>query len=166
MYNYEKLNMKFYTLSFTQFFIFLTILFYKKILPSSWTFFFDIMNDNLYNTTDKGNLAVSIFFEIKLLQYINFFFTLYFYYIILLQTFIIFTVQLHIIYKKSKFETLTNYQRKQLYFVLLILSTIITPPDILSQLGLCISLICITELTIFTVIIKEKFQKNLKIKSN
>merc|ERR1712119_181400 len=110
MYPYERLNVTFYLYSFIQFFIILTMLLYKKILPYSWAFFFNIMNntntsvDLTSATYNNANLEVCIFFEIKLLQFINFFFTLYFSCFALLQIFIIMIIRLNLIYRKSKFK--------------------------------------------------------------
>ena len=117
---------------------------YNCILPKSWEFF--ISYQKLINNNIK------IFFEAHLYNYVNFCITLY--KIILINSQFIFIlvsyVNFHKLYRKF-IKTI----RKKIYLVIIIISTIVTPPDILSQLIISTWTILVYESLILAIIIKK-----------
>merc|ERR1712174_94665 len=110
-------------------YIFVVLLFYNYLLPTSWNFFFKF-NDMYFDLNlPQHNKEVKLFFEITLKHYVAFF--LYFFLLIFIQLYILLVYKLIKIYKKVKFKAL---YRKQIYFLFFVFSTLITPPDILSQI--------------------------------
>jgi len=85
-----------------------------------------------------------------------FFFKLYFFCILLAQVFFVLSIKLNDVYKKSKFTSIKFY-RKRLYFLFFILSTLITPPDVISQLIIGGIFILMLEVTIFVIILKNQY---------
>jgi len=134
----------------------LVILFYIYVLPTSWNFFLKF-NDFKLNSggVDSYNKAVKLFYEITLIHYIEYYFSLYFFCIIFVQLYFISTLKLIQIYNSLKFNSLMSY-RKHLYFLFFVCSTIITPPDIITQVLLSFLLIAILEVTVFVIIFKNK----------
>jgi len=102
------------------------------------------------------NVTVGLFFEVKINEYLNYFFTLYFICLMMSQIFSVISIKLNMIYKQSHFKRIKTY-RKKLYFLFFIFSTIITPPDLISQILLGLVLIVILELTLFLIILLNKF---------
>lgn len=137
------------------FYFTILLLFYKFLLPTSWDFFLKFYNFKINSSLDHYNIAIKLFYEITLIHYIEYYFSLYFFCLIFIQLYIISTLKLTQIYNNFKFKNLIWY-RKHLYFMFFVCSTIITPPDILSQVFLSIVFIIILEVTIFVIILKNK----------
>jgi len=136
-------------------YIFVVLLFYNYLLPTSWNFFFKF-NDMYFDLNlPQHNKEVKLFFEITLKHYVAFFFSLYFFLLIFIQLYILLIYKLIKIYKKVKFKAL---YRKQIYFLFFVFSTLITPPDILSQIVFGSTSILVLELTIFILIFKNKVE--------
>lgn len=133
----------------------LVIFFYMYLLPTSWNFFLKFNNFKFNSGVDSYNKAVKLFYEITLIHYIEYYFSLYFFCIIFVQLYIISTLKLIQMYNNLKFNSLMSY-RKYLYFLFFVCSTIITPPDIISQVLLSTILIIILEVTVFVIIFKNK----------
>ena len=133
-------------------FIFIFIFIYNRfVLPFSWSFFNNILDITANNDKLSQQKILHLFFEIKINEYLNFYFTLY--YISLVFTHLLFIVsfKLNILYKNSSFKNIKNY-RKKLYFLFFVFSTLITPPDIFSQIIIAFILIFLLELIIFFII--------------
>ena len=116
------------------------------VMPLMTNFFLQFQN--ILNKTT----TIPIFFEAKLKEYINFYISFNILIIINLLGFIILLAIMN--------NTLyLNYQhikkiRKLFYFVFLIFSTLIKPPDIISQIILTLILIISYEISLFINIIK------------
>lgn len=113
--------------------------FYYYIVPYSWTFF-------LYY---ENNLLFPLHFEAKLTNYLNFLL------IILLNIFIIFEsiflfISLFIINNKISLNFLRK--RKFIYTIFLLLGTLLTPPDVLSQILFLIISIIFYEIFLISII--------------
>ena len=103
----------------------------KVLLPASYHFF-------LAFQTCVSTRSLNFYFEAKINEYLNFYITLYFFLFFIVQFFILASLCI-IRYTKILQEIKTL--RKIFYFVFCMLATIITPPDIISQLIVCLSLI-------------------------
>jgi Sec-independent protein secretion pathway component TatC len=114
------------------------ILLYKFLIPFSWSFFLNFQKNKI------GLQPVSFFFEAKIIEYFNYFTNLY--YICLLSCLFLIVITLllnNISNKKNKMF------RKLFYLLFVIFSTLITPPDVLSQIVVTINLIVVYETIIF-----------------
>lgn len=140
LYKYEYKNLKTIITSGFCFFCFFCFVSYKIILPWSWDFFLN------YQTTQK----INFFFEAKFIEYMKLIYTLYKLTIILTIINIIFICFL-IVLKQNIYYFLRKY-RKIIYLLITIISSIITPPDVISQVLLSLSIIMIFEFIIYTFI--------------
>jgi sec-independent protein translocase protein TatC len=123
----------------------LSIIFLNKIvLPLCWDFFSKFFNH--YNYT------VTIFLEIKVTEYLSFFITTYYVTVLLGQAFVILFLVINVSKNKLLFIKTT---RKLFYLFFLIIATILTPPDVISQLFLSGIFILIFEILIITIILKN-----------
>ena len=112
------------------------LILYKAIIPYSWKFFINYQH----------NQTIDFFFEANFKEYIKLIFMSY--KIILILT-LITLIFLYFIYThKNIHKFLINY-RKILYFTVVIISSCITPPDILSQILLSLCIITGFEFTIY-----------------
>lgn len=118
---------------------------YKIIIPLSWFFFLSFQQKTSLTT-------VSFFFEARILEYINFFINLYFLCLIIFQ-FLVFTT----IFLNSIYLTITQikFVRKYFYFSFIAFSTVVTPPDIFSQIIVSSFLFFFFELVIFIKVTKS-----------
>ena len=112
------------------------------ILPACWFFFLSFQNTMIGHT-------VNLFFEAKINEYIKFYVNLYYMCNLNCQMFM--TLILFVIYIKGDLKLIKKF-RKILYLLFLIFATIITPPDIATQLILSGSMIVIYEILIFSVL--------------
>lgn len=140
LYNSEYIRLKsiFQILIFT--WICSILLLKEFIMPLSWSFFisFQAANNNLQ--------PASFFFEAKIVEYLNYFTSLYYACFINCQALVMLTFILNVISMKS--GTIKTF-RKLFYFIFIIFATITTPPDVTSQVIMSFSLILIYELLIF-----------------
>merc|ERR1712176_559091 len=136
----EIKTLKFYLFMCVSFEIAFLLLFYNIILPYSWNFFYQVLPNKF-----SHNLTVGLFFEVKINEYLDYFFTLYYICVLISQILCILCIKLNIIYKQSHFKNMKNH-RKKLYFVFFVFSTIITPPDVLSQIIIGFVLIILLEI--------------------
>lgn len=100
------------------------IFLYYIILPISWNFFFnfqDIISNNQLN----------LYFEAKLSEYLNFFVTLHKLSSLLSQ---IFTIIFIYINSNQNYLKFIKEKKKIIFFFLFLITTLITPPDVFSQL--------------------------------
>lgn len=116
------------------------ILLKEFVVPFSWSFFLSFQN------TNDSLQPISFFFEARIIEYLNYFINLYYLCLINCQTFALLTLLLNNISKNI--GTIKTF-RKLFYFIFIIFSTLITPPDIASQIIMSVILIIIYELLIF-----------------
>ena len=131
------------------FYLFLMSLNYHIILPFSWEFFL-----NFQNNIDK-NTQISFYFEANLDKYIEMVSKLiyicnYNIILIIIVSFSIYFYDYDIVYYSK------NY-KKSFYLIILILSSIITPPDIMSQISISFINVINFEILVYLLLI----QKNL-----
>jgi sec-independent protein translocase protein TatC len=151
LYKTEIKTLKFYLFMCVSFEIAFLLLFYNIILPYSWNFFYQVLPNKF-----SHNLTVGLFFEVKINEYLDYFFTLYYICVLISQILCILCIKLNVIYKQSHFKNMKNH-RKKLYFLFFFFSTIITPPDVISQIIIGFVLIILLEITLFSIIILNKF---------
>lgn len=113
---------------------------YKILIPTSWAFFLSFQQ----NGTPQQ--PISLFFEAKLFDFIKYFIKFYNLCFFNCQFLICLTVLLN---KFIKTHTQLKFFRKIFYLIFLIFSTIITPPDVFSQIIITFFLITIYEIIIF-----------------
>jgi Sec-independent protein secretion pathway component TatC len=117
------------------------------ILPACWNFFLSFQQTIVNN-------SVNLYFEAKINEYLKFYINLYFMCNLSCQMFMI--IILFLIYIKGDLELIKKF-RKIFYFSFVIFATIVTPPDVTTQLILSSSMICIYEVLIFSVLLKNCF---------
>ncbi len=112
----------------------------------SWKFFLS------YNNQQIGLPKVLLFFESKLDEYCSFYINSYYLCIISFQFFIFLVLIINNVNKDlAKIKTF----RKSFYFLFLVFSTFVTPPDVFSQLLISFLLFFIYEFLIFIKIYNE-----------
>jgi sec-independent protein translocase protein TatC len=115
------------------------------ILPACWHFFLS------FQKTIKSN-TVNLYFEAKINEYINFYVNLYYMCNLNCQMFM--TIIFFLIYIKNDLKLIKKF-RKIFYLTFVVFATIITPPDILTQLIFSCSIIIIYEILIFSTLLKN-----------
>jgi sec-independent protein translocase protein TatC len=116
------------------------ILLKEFIVPFIWSFFLS------FQKTNEVLQPVSFFFEARISEYIIYFKNLYYVCLINCQVFAILIFALNRI--SENIGTIKTF-RKLFYFIFIIFSTLMTPPDIVSQIFMSCSLMIIYELLIF-----------------
>lgn len=140
LYKFELNKFKFLFQIFLITWMIYSFIFYKILTPFSWNFFLN------FQQNDTLNQPISLFFEAKLFDFLNFFIN--FYNLCFLSSqFLVITVFFLSDQAKKK-NQIKNF-RKIFYSIFLIFSTIITPPDIFSQILITFYLILMYELIIF-----------------
>lgn len=124
------------------FFWFLSILFSSYVaIPFGWNFFLSFQSQQ------------SFYFEARISEYLKFYNNTYFvcliYYQILTALFVFLTDI------KQNYSYIKKY-RKFYYYLFLIISTLITPPDLISQISTTISLILIYEIMLLFLFFTSK----------
>ena len=142
-FEYKKLT-NLILLNFFFFGIFFLIL-NNILLPLCWNFFLSFKDTTMY--------SVNFFFEAKINEFINFYLKFYKFCLLCSSIFVF-------IYVGLEFLKINNNVfiklRKNLYFSFLILATVLTPPDIISQLFFFLIFIFFFELLLIL-----KFLQNL-----
>ena len=129
------------------------IIFYVYLIPS----FMNILY-SFYNIDSKNKIGIPIFLEYKLIDYIEIYFEIYnvsMLGIVIFTGFIITTIN-----KVKKGDFKIKKIRKTSHLGLLVISTLITPPDVISQLTLGLFLIIIYE-TILIIYLIFNNSKNI-----
>jgi len=124
---------------------FLTIIVHKIILPLVCRFFFKFQNL-------QSSQVLSFYFEAKTYEYLNFyinFYAIYFWNFEFLMFLIIILINL------IRNLQLLKLFRKTFYFIFGLVATILTPPDVLSQLIVCSTIIILYEIIIFNIILRR-----------
>lgn len=114
-------------------------IFYYYIVPYAWTFF-------LYY---ENNLLFPLHFEAKLTSYLNFLLSVLLNIFIIFQSIFLF-ISFFIINNKINLNFLRK--RKFIYTIFLLLGTLLTPPDVISQMLFLIIFIIFYEIFLFIII--------------
>jgi sec-independent protein translocase protein TatC len=149
-----KLEYRFFIALFaTSTFLFiLSALLFKKILfPFSWSFFLSFKNFDIFK-------SLILHFEARLVDYVSFFFNLYFSCIFYFQ-FFLFPI-FFFTYLGKKFSIYKSF-RKFLYYGCIFFSTLVTPPDVTSQVILSLTLIVGCEILVYCSLLKSGLKKEL-----
>lgn len=127
------------------FWLFSLVIFNKIIFPISLNFF---LSFQLLTSFKSLNLH----FEAKLNEYLNFYIMFYYICTFYCQSFVVLVFFFDYINTNLK---LIKRFRKVFYYLFVFFSTLITPPDVLSQILFSVCLICIYEILIFILIFKK-----------
>jgi sec-independent protein translocase protein TatC len=125
------------------------------LIPLTWDFFFSFQKL-------ASDQFMSLHFEAKLNEYLNFYISLYHLCILYCQIFTI--IMFFLSFINSNFTTIKKF-RKLYYYAFVLFSTLVSPPDIMSQLGISLFLIFIYEVLVFSfmtkVFLTKRLEKNL-----
>ena len=128
-----------------------SFLLFNLIVPFTWKFFLSFQ-ENSANTQ-----VISFFFEAKLDEYLHYFINLYYVCLINCQFLILLLIILTSVNDKLK---KTKKFRKLFYLIFVVFSTIVTPPDVLSQICISGILIVIYECAILLKEVKTNMVTN------
>lgn len=115
------------------------------IVPITWDFFFSFQE--LFSSK-----FVNLHFEAKLTEYLEFYVVIYYVCAVYFQAFTILFFFLNYINDKTK---VIRKFRKVYYYFFVIFSTLISPPDLISQFVISLFLIFVYEVFIFFIIVKS-----------
>lgn len=115
------------------------------LIPLSWHFFFS------FHTFISANF-ISLHFEPKVMEYLNFCLLIYYTCILYCQLFVVLLAIVH--YFLDNVHLIKKY-RKFYYFIFVIFSTITSPPDVFSQVIASVSLMIAYEFSILRLIFKK-----------
>lgn len=133
------------------FFFFFSIAIFNKVLFSfSWDFFSSFQN---FITLKSLNLH----FETKLDEYVKFYVTSHYICILYFQIFLLFIFLFDCI--GNQLRAIQKF-RKLFYYSFFMFSTLVTPPDVSSQIILSCSIIFSYETLMFCIILKKKLRSN------
>jgi sec-independent protein translocase protein TatC len=121
------------------------ILLKEFVVPFSGSFFLSFQN------TNYSLQPTSFFFEARIVEYLNYFINLYYICLINCQMLALLTLVVNHVSERKK---IIQSFRKLFYFLLVVFSTLTTPPDVASQIIVSLSLIIMYELLIFTKYLK------------
>lgn len=143
-FEYRYLKLIFYSGSFFWFFSFLLL--NQILLPISWNFFLSFQSLTSFN----------LYFEAKLNEYLNFY--IFFYYICTCYCQIFIILVFFFDYINTNLNLIKKF-RKLFYFLFFIFSTLVTPPDVISQILFSFFLIMIYEILIIFNVFKYLIKK-------
>ena len=149
LYKYEYGYLVFIFKTSILIFFFSVIIFNKVLFPFSWNFFLSFQNFELLK-------SLMLHFEAKLNEYLTFYITFYYLCILYFQIFVLLILIFD--YLKNEFTIIKRF-RKFLYYFFVIFSTLVTPPDVSSQLILSVSIIFSYEILVYYSIVKKLFKK-------
>nr|YP_010394245.1 sec-independent transporter protein [Phytophthora colocasiae]AEP41143.1 SecY [Phytophthora colocasiae]UXG56132.1 SecY [Phytophthora colocasiae]DAZ88253.1 TPA_asm: sec-independent transporter protein [Phytophthora colocasiae]DAZ88764.1 TPA_asm: sec-independent transporter protein [Phytophthora colocasiae] len=149
LYKFENfIFLKFYFI-YIIFNLFIINFIFTNIIPHIWNFLLNLNFSNLY--------LLTVYFEPKINNYFDFiFFSFIYIFIIFIYFFFLFFLIFNNIFK---IKTIINL-RKFFYFKIILLSALITPPDILNFLLIYIIFIFIFEIFIYFSIYLNKYNIN------
>lgn len=149
LYKYEYKIIRNYLLLSLSLYFLTTIATYKYFLPYCWKFF------SSFQMNASENL-VSIHLETRISDYLSFFFDIFVSLNIVLHLLLVFLIFLH----KFTLDSIVAY-RKIIYLILFMFATVLTPPDIFSQILMGILFILAFELFLFSLFFSKERQMYL-----
>lgn len=117
------------------------------LIPFTWHFFLSFQEFILKH-------SFSLYFETKLKEYLFFYISSYFLYLFYFQFLAL--VLLFLNYKRLTIKEIKKF-RKFNYYCFIILSTVISPPEVLSQLYIGSTIIFLYEISLFLFLLKSRF---------
>ena len=139
LFSNEHQYLYFFFKLFTFFFFFSFVLSNYFLVPLTWQFFLSFK---------PISFAKSVHFEARLSEYLNFYINVYYFCFVYCQIFSVLFFFLNDIYSKKSFIKIKKF-RKLYYYVFVIFSTLVSPPDIITQVLLSLSLLVAYELILF-----------------
>lgn len=130
-----------------------TSIFWNMLLPMTYDFFFNFQH--------RSTETLNVFFEPKMDEYLNFILNVY------SQSYTCFQLLLVIIifleYTNTNLSAIKNL-KKFIYILILLVATLITPPDILNQMIIFLFLVLSMETYLFSKILKKNLYLTLLIR--
>lgn len=120
----------------------------QVVIPSTWNFFLSFQNLDCFT---------SLNFEAKLSEYLNYYISIYYLCVVYLQTLALLLLLL-VTYAGTNFQHIKRF-RKMYYYLFVLLSTILSPPDIISQLVISTATVTIFEFLVFLLIFDTHLTK-------
>lgn len=146
-FEYSYLVFIFKTISFL--FIVSIIVLNKILFPFSWSFFLSFKDFYILH-------SLSLCFEAKLSEYLTFYITFYYVCNLYFQTFLL----IILFFKSVESDLLAyNHFRKSFHYFLIIFSTLVTPPDIFSQIIMGTCFIFCFEVLVYSFLLKNLLEK-------
>lgn len=149
LYDREYLYLKSFFITSLFLWVLSTSVFWSMLLPITYDFFLSFQH--------KSTETLNIFFEPKMDEYISFLLSLY------SQSYICFQLVLIIIISLEYTNTsliMIKSLKKFVYIVILLIATVITPPEILSQMIIFMFLVLSIEIYLFSKILKKFLNVN------
>lgn len=146
LYKFEYKYLKFIFFSGIFFWFFGFFLLNKFLLPFSWNFFLSF----------QSLTSLNLYFEAKLDEYLDFYIFFYYFCTFYCQIFVLLVFFFE--YINTNLDLIKKF-RKISHYIFVLFSTLVTPPDIISQILFSFIIIVIYELLIFFNIFKY-FLKN------
>jgi len=115
-------------------------------LPVCWDFFSSFQTST--------NQYINIFFEAKITEYFSLYMLVYYITSLTFQIFVIVFLTINLLDKKFEFIKTT---RKIFYMLFILLATLVTPPDVISQLLTVSCFILVYESFIVITVLKKIF---------
>jgi sec-independent protein translocase protein TatC len=122
------------------------LFFYYLLLPLSLNFFLKFQTLN--------NQVIKIYFEGKIIEYLNFYIYMYFICIMFFQSF----VYIYIYLINKNIIDFVKF-RKSSYFIFYFFSTLLTPPDLFSQLIMGLIFVILLEILLVFIFINKYVKK-------
>jgi hypothetical protein len=149
-YNEEYFNIKSIVIKMFLFLFLTNLLGVLICFPYIWSFF------NVFNHQNELDCLLSFSLELRVQEYFNFFFT--FLYLINLASFLVLGVLLILSFLDLQQKL---YWKKLFTFFNVVFATLLSPPDVFSQLVFLVVLVTLFELVMFFSILQSKLNKYL-----
>lgn len=147
LYKYEYLVVRNFLLLSIMLYIGTTIFTYKVFLPYCWKFF------SSFQLKAEESL-ISLHLEARIEDYLSFFFETYFLLNAILHIFLIFLFLLY----KITLNYILKY-RKLFYLLFFIFATLMTPPDVISQIIVGLFFLVFFEIFLFSLFLSYEYKK-------
>ena len=147
LYKYEYLVVRNFLLLSIMLYIGTTIFTYKVFLPYCWKFF------SSFQLKAEESL-ISLHLEARIADYLSFFFETYFLLNAILHIFLIFLFLLY----KITLNYILKY-RKLFYLLFFIFATLMTPPDVISQIIVGLFFLVFFEIFLFSLFLSYEYKK-------
>lgn len=152
LYKKDYIIFKFWLKSWLYLFLSLILILYQIILPILWNFFLSFEANSEYQ-------IFTITLQAKILDYINLSLNIIYNFSFILLLFVLLNINIYY-YQQIKIKHLIKF-RKYIYIIILCISALISPPDVLSQILFSIPIIFGYEITIFCFYIYLEVNKIL-----
>lgn len=160
LYKIEYKKIKNYVLVYLGIYVVTTFVTHYAFLPFMWYFFLGF-------ESISSNNSIDIFFEAKLDEYIKFIYQLYF--VIGFYSQFCFMLIIYLLYSFHTNLKLVKQSRSFVYFSIFIFASLVTPPDVTSQLAIAIPfLVCYEIMLLFFITLEEYliYSKKSNIEKN